>query len=376
MRFAILTSSTLRLTLLDRHLIGRLCIPLTLTLFTFMTAGVVGQLLRVLTRPESYALPLLASARLALLALPGLTGMLLPAAFLTAVLITFARLAEDGELTALEASGHSPWRLTAPLLLASLVITAISAFAQLEGEPWARRQLRNSLAALQGAALTRPRLPGSTLSPLPGFTLIRTGQDGSGLLLADDRGGGRHSLVLARAGALEYNPRDHALRVHLQDGISLEAGSEGDYQRLRFDHARLEFPLQAAGTFDLAALSSGALHARIAHLKTMGATSVMEELTLARRWALPLACPAFALLAMPLTRPHSRSRAPRPRAYLLAIGLLLLHYLLLRGIDAFASHVVAASPPPVVSPAHLVWLPDLLLALLGIALLQRRSRRC
>jgi len=58
-----------------------------------------------------------------LLSIPFTIALTLPMSVLVAVLYAFSRLAGENEVTALKASGVSPWRIVTPALVAGLVMT-------------------------------------------------------------------------------------------------------------------------------------------------------------------------------------------------------------------------------------------------------------
>jgi len=75
--------------------------------------------------------------------------MVLPAAFLTAVVITFGRMSANNELTAARGAGIALFQLVRPVLAVALVLCGLAAFLQFETVPRARLRTK----ALKGAAL-------------------------------------------------------------------------------------------------------------------------------------------------------------------------------------------------------------------------------
>ena len=68
--------------------------------------------------------------------------MVLPSAFLTAVIMTFGRLAADNELTAVRAAGIRMFRVVHPLLWAACGLAVVAAYFQFETVPRAQGSLR------------------------------------------------------------------------------------------------------------------------------------------------------------------------------------------------------------------------------------------
>jgi lipopolysaccharide export LptBFGC system permease protein LptF len=127
-------------------------VPAFLTLVTIMAVGFCLQLLH-----EGLDVVRLGSL------LPSLfyycVPMVLPSAFLTAVIITFGRLSADNELMAVQAAGVNLFRLIHPVLGLALVLSVVAAFLQFELLPRARGDLKAlKLRALQQILLDKVAL--------------------------------------------------------------------------------------------------------------------------------------------------------------------------------------------------------------------------
>ena len=86
--------------------------------------------------------------------------MVLPSAFLTAVIMTFGRLSADNELLAVRAGGISIGRIIYPVLLLALVLSAVATYFQFEMVPRARGRVK----ALEHKALQQILLDRVALS--------------------------------------------------------------------------------------------------------------------------------------------------------------------------------------------------------------------
>jgi lipopolysaccharide export LptBFGC system permease protein LptF len=86
--------------------------------------------------------------------------IVLPSAFLTAVIMTFGRLSADNELVAVRAAGLSLSRVVCPVLVTGLVLSLVAAYFQFETVPWAR----GAIKALKYKALKQVLLDKVALS--------------------------------------------------------------------------------------------------------------------------------------------------------------------------------------------------------------------
>lgn len=73
------------------------------------------------------------------------TPMVLPVAFLIAVLMAFGRLSADSELVAIKASGISLFRLSVPISFIAAIVVVLSLMLNMEWVPWSQRQFKTTL---------------------------------------------------------------------------------------------------------------------------------------------------------------------------------------------------------------------------------------
>ena len=128
-------------------------IPAFIALVSLMVIGVCMQLLHD-------GLDVVRLSSLLPLLLAYCVPMVLPAAFLTAVIMTFGRLSADNELIAVRAAGIPLFSVIHPVLTAGLVLSLVVAYFQFETVPRARGAIR----ALRSQALKQILLDKVALS--------------------------------------------------------------------------------------------------------------------------------------------------------------------------------------------------------------------
>jgi lipopolysaccharide export system permease protein len=172
-------------------------------------------------------------------------GFALPPAFAVAVFAVGGRMAEDGELVALDAAGI-PRTATAlgPLALASILATA-SGSIWLAGAPAACRALRADALRLGSRAVAARIEPGRFEEPFPGVTVFADAAEGGrlrGVFLADGRDASRELQVTAARAELTGSP-DGAASMTLEDGEAFASlGGEGHPAAIRFESLSLRAP--------------------------------------------------------------------------------------------------------------------------------------
>jgi len=110
-------------------------VPASIALVLLMAVGFCMQLLH-------QGLDVVRLAALVRLVFAYAVPMVLPSAFLTAVIMTFGRLAADNELTAVRAAGIPMFRVVHPLLWAACGLAVVAAYFQFETVPRAQGSLR------------------------------------------------------------------------------------------------------------------------------------------------------------------------------------------------------------------------------------------
>src|SRR5262245_9357983 len=304
----------------------------------------------------------------------------LPIAFLFGLAVALSRMAADGEIAALRACGVGQGAIAAPLLGLAVAVSGATAWASLDLEPRARRELRETFLAL---ARRSAELEPGRFRELAGRTLFvreRTA-DGAlvGVFLADQSQPERPFVLFAERGSLRWDDASARLRLHLERGdvvFEPPAGEPRDRTPARATFERLDyaFPadsLLAAGPGDLLPkdMSQSELRDIVARARNGGslaglAKTAIEhyEIQTQRRYALPAAPLVLALAAIPLSQ--RRGRAARARGALLCAALAGGYYAAFVAARAVA---LAGGLPANAAP----WLPNAAFAALGLGLLAR-----
>ncbi len=106
------------------------------------------------------------------LTLPGLIRIVLPLAAFAASLYVTHRMTAEAELTVVQATGYSPWRLARPVLVFGLFVSLlVSALAHVL-TPLSITQLNARQAEIAQDATARILRDGQFISPIPGVTLF------------------------------------------------------------------------------------------------------------------------------------------------------------------------------------------------------------
>jgi lipopolysaccharide export system permease protein len=305
-----------------------------------VSALVMGsQLTRALERAAEANLPNDVVLKLAALNFLQASQITLPLALLLAVVLTYGRLAHDGEMSALRANGVGPWRSARGILifatLASLTLGAISSYlapqmALREQQTLTDAYRRSQLAAFEPGRFTQ--LPGTGLVVHVG-SVAADGELRDTLFLRRQM----RQLEVIRAERARYTldsaARNLELRLESGERVLGQAGVAAS-ERIRFATLTFAVPLPAVErrATSREMLPTGQL------LRSSRADDQAEA-----QWRLsvPLLSLALALIAVPLSQLR-----PRQGRYTRMAPALLLFFLYINLLIAARSSMARGNWPP------------------------------
>ena len=192
-------------------------------------------------------------AQLFLLSLGYILALSVPCAVLVAVLMTFGRLSQDNEITALRSSGvNLASVLTGPLLAAVTVAVGLTLFNNYV-LPETNHAFAGLLVDISRMRPTVKLQEGVFVNDFPGYNLLvqqvnsRTSEM-RGITIYQTNPNGPPTTILAKRGMLRYTPDGGTAVLSLQDGeiheIPAEEAHEGarKYRRLVFKTHTLYIP--------------------------------------------------------------------------------------------------------------------------------------
>lgn len=363
---------------LDRYLVAEIVGPLALgfLIYTFIL------LLRVLFRSAdliiSSGVAPATVGKLLLLSLPNIVVLTIPMSFLFAILIAVGRLSTDSELVALRASGISLFSLYRPILVLSVVLTGANTYLMLEFLPQgnhALQQLRLEILTQGLSEEIQPRVPNTGFQGkmLYVFESPPGERRWKGTFLSDAIPVGVSQIEVAEWGEARASADGSEIVLSLTNVTThwVDLANPEDY-RLASNtvlHMTLasQSPRQMAGsvTRGLRELDLEGLRDMIRDPETTPLMRRMAKVEIHKKFSFPAACIVFGLLGLPLG--FSNSRGGRSSGFAISIGVIMAYYIVLNWGEDFAKRDVA-------SPWVAVWLPNIVLLVLGLTLLVRRNR--
>jgi lipopolysaccharide export system permease protein len=328
--------------LLDRLLLREIAIPLGVGLLAILQLLVILQLLQlnevVFTSAVTVGDLLRVTAALA----PHFLVSAVPLAFMLGVQLGLGRLAADSEVLALSAAGTHPFRLfRVPLAIGAVLALAVAGLTRW-AEPWGLQQLSRVLNDVIKRNLQSGLEAGIFNDALPRFMIYVSSEEPPegegyatwhGVLIEDDVGDGAPLLALAEIGRIE-DTAGEALALRLFRGELHRIEPKGETVA-RFQEGRFLIGVQESVAHknrfsrNEGALTAAMIRERLVELDRRGEAREAARLRveIVRRWAVPLACLAFAFLGVPLA---AVARGGRGSAYLITVGAFVGFYALSR----------------------------------------------
>ncbi len=222
--------------------IARALIPAFATLTLIMAAGFCMQLLNQgldVVRLHGLVPPVFAYC----------IPMVLPSAFLTAVIMTFGRLSADNELIAVRAGGIHLFRLIYPVLIAAAGLSLVVAAFQFETVPRARARIK----ALQYQALKQILLDKVALSARkqlsfpPAYVQYEEVKDGVmlGLVVVEMRNNRLRTIITAESGVIKEDPEESGWVVFEMKNSVVTRGLQPDAEAMTVSGDEVSMPFRA-----------------------------------------------------------------------------------------------------------------------------------
>ncbi|HEY2955012.1 MAG TPA: LptF/LptG family permease [Candidatus Eisenbacteria bacterium] len=182
-------------------------------------------------------------AQLFLLSLGYIVALSAPCAVLIAALMTFGRLSQDNEITALRASGVNLGTILLGPLAASVALAVGLTLFNNHVLPETNHAFANLLIDIGRMRPTVRLQEGVFITDFPGYNLLVQSVNGRtnemrGVTIYKLNPGGAPTTILARRGTLTYTPDGRTAVLKLRDGeiheIPTEEGGPRKYRRMVF----------------------------------------------------------------------------------------------------------------------------------------------
>lgn len=361
--------------ILFSYIFRELIPPFVMSLAFFMFVFLMRQVLEMTDLIVNYRVGFSTFFLMLLYSLPYFMVFIVPMAVMLGVLFTFLGMSDANEITALKASGVSPWSLLSPVMtfaaLAFICTTALAVYGMPAGSRAYKRLLVDVVRTHFNAGL-KANTFNDDFENMMFFVRSIDRKSGAlnGVFIEDSRKAGISSTVVAPYGYFQPDTDGHSFVLRLSDGmISQVELDKMTTHAIGFKSYDMRIDISKAIS-GLEEKAHGIKEMRFSELVSavkkgagtkQGLAALME---MHRKFSIPFACMALALLAVPL---GIESVATRKSAGLgIALLCFLVYYMLISGGIALATAGIC-------SPGAGMWSPDLIMGGLGLFLMSRAA---
>jgi lipopolysaccharide export system permease protein len=346
--------------------------PFLLGMATFTFVLLMGRLLRLADMVVGKGVPLVDVLKMIIYLLPSFWQATIPMALLLAILLAFGRLSGNSEIIAMKACGVSLFDLLYPALSFAFLAFLCGTFINVYAIPWGNTSFKKLLIDVVEAKAAVAIKEKVFVDDFPGVVLYtdsfepRT-QTMSGLIIQDERNPKDPATIFARSGVIVADTSAKTVSMHLKQGSIHRTVDSTGYRMVEFGSYDLKINLdQGKKELSKSELDMSLAELR-ANLEQPGYDQRMKllmRMEFQSRFALPFACFALTLVALPLGIQNRRSG--KAAGFSTSIGILILYYVLLSAGKTLGER---ATLPPEIA----IWLPNLIFIAIGIFLFRRAA---
>ena len=361
--------------ILDRYITRELFAPFFLSIAVLTLALFLQRMFRLVEFILSKGSAAAATGKLLLYIMPSFLVLTIPMSLLIAALTAFTRLSSDSEVTALKASRISLYEMMRPVLHVSIVLFLITAAIAHFVAPRANFAFKAQLFDLVRSRAMVGLEQGVFSSTFDGMVVyvdqMTSLDDMNGLFISDERSAQEPYVITARHGQLITDPDSFSVTLKMRQGtINLQPREEGSYSLISFDAASLNLDINRgalrgrSSRMNIEETDSLELFRMARAARAEGKPSRSFEIELHKRLSISYACLVFGLVGAPLG--IRRARTGRSAGIAIAIGVILVYYLILgTGANLAETETLA--------PAAAYWVPNLLITLAALALVIKKG---
>ncbi len=361
--------------LLDRAILKEMTTAFMLGLMVFTFVLLTNKILRLVELIVNKGVGVWTVLQLFLYVLPYSLVVTIPMSVLLATLATFTRMSADGELLGLRGGGSSLSRLTRPAVLFGIATTILTLFITVWILPYSNQAFKGLVFDMARRQVAVGLQEGVFNSAFDGLILYVERLDPhtsemAGVFLVDSRNAEERRVIVAQAGRFTSDPEQYRMTLTLRQGSIHLSGAEmsGRYRLVTFENYALTLDASRSFTDPIQRplgdqeLTLTELRERSAALRAQGRNHHPPMVEFHKKLAIPVACVLFSVLGVPLA---SRiRRGGRGVSLALSVGFALGYYVLIVAAEGLGDRGRI--------PAGIgMWLPNLLVAIGGSALLLR-----
>lgn len=359
--------------ILDRYILKELLIPFFFGIFILTFLILIHQLLRLMELVIDKGVDLLSVGQIFLTLLPSFFLLTIPMAVLMSSVMTFNRLSNDNEITALKSSGVGFYRYLRPVLFFSVAAALVTLFMGMIAQPWGGGSFKSLamkiLKKRASVGIEEGKFNGTFSDIMIYVESMPTFTEMEGVFIYDVRDQNAPKIIVAKKGILLNDPGTGAIEFHLLNGSLHAQRKEGaDYQHVVFATYDLRLDLGSVlqgGNTNLETPTYQEIKENVEASggKDLRALRLLSEFY--KNFSFSLASLVFGLVGVPLG--IISGRTGRLGGFTVGIGLITLYYLL----NTLGDYLITIR---FATPFLAVWVPHFALIPLTLYLMRAMAR--
>lgn len=354
------------------YLLKEFITPLFISLGILTFVMLLGNLIKIAELVIAKGVDIFSVSKLFIFMIPYLFTYTLPIAALTAILLSLGRLSSDNEIIAIRASGINIITLLVPLLIVGLILSLMLVVFNDRVIPYAHYNARKTMVEVGIKNPTAALEPGVFINSFEKYVLFVYRIEENKLFnirIYEPLEGKPTRTIVAKKGEFISIPEKNIIKLKLIDGSSDEQDPENpaNFYKLNFKTYFISLNLSEAQKKDKLNkkpkdMSIRELQKEIDKLKKEGINPAPLNTEIHSKIALAFSCLVFVLLGASvaiITRRREKSVN-----FGLAFVIAGVYYL-------FFIASQALSLEGRLNPAIAMWLPNCLLAAIGLTLIYR-----
>ncbi len=356
------------LKILNRYILKEITLPFLMTILVFTFVLLIGKILQITDLMVNKGVNVLTVVKIVLFILPSFLTVTIPISLLIAVLIGLGRLSSDNEITAMKASGISLYQLLLPIVTLCVVATVATAvigfLAPLSNS--ATKSLFFNILKEKASIGIKEKVFNDDFKGLVLYAdrIPVEGDYMEGVMVFDNRLTKEPATIIAPQGYLSSNPESMTVSLRLLRGsIHAVASDLKTYKKTEFSTYDVNLDLQTALVEAKKASVKGSADMTVGELyRNIRKAGVEDDklrdmvIELNKKFAVPLSCVVFGIVAVPLGIVSRRSG--KSRGFTVGLFVVAAYYTLLLAGEAFGE---TGKMPTAVA----VWSPNIIVGAVG-----------
>jgi len=358
--------------ILRNYILREFSLPLFTSILVLTFVLLLGNLIKMADLVINKGVDIVSVSKLFLLLIPYLFTYTLPIATLAAVLLCFGRLSSDNEIIAIRSNGINIFRLIVPIYIIGLILSLILVIFNDRIIPYAHHASKKAVMEVGIKNPTAALEPGVFIDSFQKYVLFIYHIEGnklSNIRIYEPRGEKPTRTIVARKGEFIAIPEKNIVKLKLIDGTSDEPDPNDPNTFYKLNFKTYFMTLNFESTADSTKIEKKPkdmtikeLMQKIDDLKKQGIEPLPLITEINKKLSMAFSCFIFVLIGAPLAIITRR----REKSVNFGIAFLIVgaYYLLLIGAEALCLQGN-------LNPQIAMWIPDILLGVLGIILTYR-----